>query len=77
MGQVKHLRRLSLGALERLAVEVERLGDTRGKAGVVVVKRRAGCGHPTARLVVMTAAVFRRLAPLRTPDESATAQNSP
>jgi len=67
VGQVKHVQRLSLAGLERLAVEVERLGDTRGKAGVVIVKRRAGCGHATARLVVMTDEGFRRLAPMEPP----------
>ncbi len=55
-------QRLSLVALERLAVGVARLGHTRGKAGVVIVKRRAGCGRPTARLVVMTETGFRGLA---------------
>lgn len=61
VGQVKHVRRLSLATLERIAVETGRLGATRGKAGVVVVKRRAGCGHATARIVVMTDATFGRL----------------
>lgn len=61
LAQVKHVRRLSLAALERLAVEVERVGAMRTKAGVVVVKRRAGRGCPTARLVVMTDATFERL----------------
>jgi hypothetical protein len=62
VGQVKHVRRLSLAALERLAVEVERIGAMRTKAGVVIVKRRGGRGHHTSRLVVMTQEVFQKLA---------------
>jgi len=60
VGQVKHVRRLSLAALEALAVEVQRIGTTRAKAGVVVVKRRAGRGCPTVRLIVMTDETFER-----------------
>jgi hypothetical protein len=52
--QVKHRRVCSLGELERLALELERLGEAEGKAGLVVVKRRAGRGQATPRLVVMT-----------------------
>jgi len=52
--QVKHRRILSLCALEALAVEAAAVGRTRGKLGVLVVKRRAGRGRPTPRLVVMT-----------------------
>jgi hypothetical protein len=62
VGQVKHVRRLSLGALEALAVEVASIAATRRRAGVVIVKRRAGSGCPTTRLVVMTDATFQRLA---------------
>lgn len=62
VAQVKHRRVLSLAKLEALALEMERLGAERGKAGVVCVKRRAGRGCPTARLVVMTDATFERLA---------------
>ncbi|MBI4637615.1 MAG: hypothetical protein HY727_14815 [Candidatus Rokubacteria bacterium] len=63
VGQVKHVRRLPLAALEGLAGEVERIGLSRTppKAGVVVVKRRAGRGQRTTRLVVMTEAAFRAL----------------
>jgi hypothetical protein len=60
--QVKHRRVCSLAELERLAVELERLGEAEGKAGLVVVKRRAGRGQATPRLVVMTEPVWRRLA---------------
>ena len=59
VAQVKHVQRLSLAQLEALAVEMARLGVTRGKTGVVVVKRRAGRGMVTPRLVVMTEGVFR------------------
>lgn len=62
VGQVKHVRRLSLAALEALAVEIANIGTAQGKAGVVIVKRRAGSGCPTTRLVVMTDATFQRLA---------------
>ncbi len=61
VAQVKHVKRLSLAELEALAVEVGQLGAKRGKVGVVVVKRRAGSGKPTHRLVVMTQAVFEAL----------------
>jgi hypothetical protein len=58
VAQVKHVKRLSLAELERLAVEAEREGRARGKAGVVVVKRRAGSGRATPRLVVMAEDVW-------------------
>ncbi len=57
--QVKHVQRVSLAQLEALAVEMAALGATQGKTGVVVVKRRAGRGMVTPRLVVMTEGVFR------------------
>ena len=59
--QVKHVKGCSLAELERLAVEMEGLGRREGKAGLVVVKRRAGRGQQTARLVVMTEAVWLKL----------------
>jgi hypothetical protein len=59
--QVKHRRVCSLAELERPAVELERLGRQQGKAGLVVVKRRAGQGRRTPRLVVMTERVWQRL----------------
>ena len=59
--QVKHVRRLALAQLEALAVDMAQIGAKRGKAGIVVVKRRAGRGKPTTRLVVMTQAVFERV----------------
>ena len=61
IAQVKHVQRLSLAKLEALAVEMAALGTERGKTGVVVVKRRAGAGIPTPRLVVMTEHVYREL----------------
>lgn len=60
VSQVKHRRVCSLAELERLAVELERLGEEQGKAGVVIVKRRAGRGQPTPRLIVLTEKVWRR-----------------
>lgn len=59
VGQVKHVKRLSLATLEELAVEVERIGAAKAKVGVVVVKRRAGRGQPTPRLIVMIEAAWR------------------
>jgi hypothetical protein len=50
LGQVKHVRRLSLAALETLAVEVANIAATRGKAGVVIVKRRAAAVAPPPAL---------------------------
>lgn len=64
MAQVKHVQRLSLARLEALALEIAELGRQRGKAGLVVVKRRAGRGQLTPRLVLMTEAAWRRLAPV-------------
>lgn len=59
--QVKHRRSLSLAILEVLAVEMERIGAQKSKIGVVVVKRRAGKGHATPRLIVLTEAAWREL----------------
>ncbi len=61
VAQVKHVQRLSLAQLEALAVEMERIGEERGKVGIMVVKRRAGRGTATPRLVVMTEGVWRGL----------------
>jgi hypothetical protein len=54
MGRPKHLRRLSLAELETLAVTMERSGAAASKPGILVVKRRAGPGRETPRLIVMT-----------------------
>ena len=61
MAQVKHVKTCSLASLEALAVEMERLGAELGKVGLVVVKRRAGIGRETPRLVVLTQAAWRVL----------------
>ena len=61
IAQVKHRRTLSLGALEALAVEAAEVGRMRGKLGLLVVKRRAGTGRPTPRLVVLTEHAWRSL----------------
>ncbi len=63
VGQVKHVRRLSLRELGALAQEMERLGTqkTPSKASLVVVKRWAGRGRETPRLVVLTETVWRTL----------------
>ncbi len=61
VAQVKHLKTCSLASLEALAVEMAALGAQLGKVGLLVVKRRAGRGQATARLVVMTEAVWLKL----------------
>ena len=61
VAQVKHVQRLSLAQLEALAVEIEEVGRKVGKTGILVVKRRAGRGHPTKGLVVLTEDAFSRL----------------
>jgi hypothetical protein len=61
IAQCKHVRTLSLAALERLSLEAERQGTQRAKVGLVVVRRRAGRGVPTPTLVVMTAEQFRAM----------------
>lgn len=65
--QVKHVKRMSLAELEGLTVAMATLGAKHGKVGVVVVKRRAGRGTPTHRLVVMTHEVFEALFALKEP----------
>ncbi len=62
VAQVKHVQRLSLAQLELLAVEMEEIGKERGKVGVVAVKRRAGKGHSTRTLIILTEAAFLTLA---------------
>jgi hypothetical protein len=61
VAQAKHVCRLALAELERLAAEAERQGAQRRKVGLVVVKRRAGRGVPTPTLVVLKAAAFREM----------------
>lgn len=62
VGQVKLLKRIPKW-LEELAVEVERLGFQKSppKIGVVVLKRRAGRGTHTPRLIVLTEAAWREM----------------
>ena len=62
VAQVKLVRRLPLAQLEALAVEIAALGEEQGKIGVVVVKRRAGRGKETPRLIVLTEAGWNKLA---------------
>ncbi len=61
VAQVKLVKTLSLAQLEELCVEMAALGQEQGKMGLVTVKRRAGRGTPTPRLVVMTEGVWVRL----------------
>ena len=61
--QCKERGTLSLKELETLALEIERVGFQRSppKLGLVIVKRSAGRGSRTPRLVIMTEAVFREM----------------
>jgi hypothetical protein len=59
--QVKERQRLSLSALEALAVEIERVATQKTKLGLVLVKRSAGRGTRTPMLVVMTVETFRAM----------------
>ena len=59
--QVQHVARLSLAELERLAVEMEAEGRRRTKCGLVVLKRSAGRGRETSRLVCMIEAAWHIL----------------
>lgn len=61
VGQCKHVKTLSLAALEALALEAERQGDQKAKVGLVIVRRRAGRGIRTPRLVVLTESAFRAM----------------
>ena len=61
LGRPKHVRRLSLAELETLAVGMEQSGARASKAGAAVVKRRAGSGRETPRLMVMTERAWCRL----------------
>jgi len=73
IGQCKEVKSISLAQLTTLADEMTILGDLRNKVGVVCVKHRAGAGHRTSPLVVMTAkrfAAFYRSWMIRTPLDS-------
>lgn len=59
IAQVKERKTLSLAALEALALEIERQGELKTKAGIVMVKRSAGRGKETPWIIVMTATTFR------------------
>lgn len=63
IGQVKNVKEASLPMVEALAVEMEEAGkkDSRLRYGVVAIKRSAGAGKKTPRLVIMTEAVWRRI----------------
>ena len=62
--QVKHRRSCSLAQLEALAIELDALGRTQSKLGIVCIKRRAGRGYQTPRLIVMIEAVWCLINPL-------------
>ncbi len=64
VAQVKHRKTMSVPELERWATEIEQIGAEKGKAGILVVKRRAGRGRSTHTLIVMTETAFLTLASL-------------
>lgn len=61
LGQCKEVQHLSLAELTRLVVEVEAKAEKEGRAGVVLVKLRAGKGRATPLLVVQTEKSWRAL----------------
>jgi len=61
VAQVKLVKTLSLAQLEELCVEMTALGQEQGKLGLVTVKRRAGRGIHTERLICMTEGVWKKL----------------
>ncbi len=62
MAQVKHRKTMSVPELERWATEIEEIGAEKGKTGILVIQRRAGRGHPTRTLIILTEAAFLALA---------------
>lgn len=61
VAQVKHRKTMSVPELERWATEIEQIGAEKGKTGILVVKRRAGRGHSTRTLIILTEAAFLAL----------------
>ena len=61
VAQVKARRTLSLAQMEKLALEIERVGEQKHKAGILMVKRSAGKGRETPWLIVSTAGVWREM----------------
>ena len=61
VAQVKARRTLSLAQIERFALEIERVGEQKRKAGILMLKRSAGKGRETPWLIVSTAGVWREL----------------
>jgi hypothetical protein len=61
VAQVKEVARMSLAALERLALEAERQGAQRQKIGLCLIKRRAGRGNATPRLLILTEGAWRAM----------------
>ena len=59
--QCKLVKTCSLAALETLALEAERQGHQKAKIGMVAIRRRAGRGRPTPRLIVLTESAFREM----------------
>lgn len=53
--QVKERKSLSLEALTKLVEEMETIGKTRGKRGLVAVKVRRGRGRSSPLLIVQSA----------------------
>lgn len=61
---------LSLAELTALAVDIERIGRERGKAGAVIIKHSAGSGWVTPYVVAMTGSVRRAVSARGTGDDT-------
>lgn len=61
VAQVKYVARLSLAELEWLALEIAAIGQEKNKIGLVVLKRKAGRGCKTPRLICIPEEVWRMM----------------
>ena len=59
--QCKRRATMSLAEIDREAVKIYGAGQASGHIGILTVKRKAGAGHPTPRLIIMTEASWREL----------------
>ncbi len=59
--QVKHCKTMSLREIEAESVQIERVGQEKGKTGILCIKRKGGKGTPTPLLFVMTETVWEGL----------------
>ena len=59
--QCKRRATMSLAEIEREAVKIYHVGQEIGRVGILSVKRKAGPGKPTPRLIILTEAAWREL----------------